>query len=68
MTTGPTQEATDALGDRLRGALLRPGDAGYDDARTVWNAMIDRRPALVAQCAGTADVMTAVDFAREHDL
>jgi len=60
--------AVEAFAEQLRGRVLRPGDAGYDDARTVWNAMIDRRPALVAQCAGTADVMTAVDFAREHDL
>jgi hypothetical protein len=39
---------------RLRGALLRPGDPGYDDARMVWNGMIDRRPALIARCAGVA--------------
>ncbi len=49
-------------------ALLRPGDAGYDDARTIHNAMIDRRPALIARCAGVADVLTSVRFAREHEL
>jgi FAD/FMN-containing dehydrogenase len=53
---------------QLRGLLLRPGDTGYDAARTVWNGMIDRRPALIARCAGVADVVTAVRFARTHEL
>jgi|SoiMethySBSTD1v2_1073268.scaffolds.fasta_scaffold128381_2 FAD/FMN-containing dehydrogenase len=53
---------------RLRGRLLRPSDNGYDDARKVWNAMIDRRPALIARCTGAADVLAAVTFAREQDL
>jgi FAD/FMN-containing dehydrogenase len=52
----------------LRGALLCPGDDGYDAARTVYNAMIDRRPALIARCAGTADVIASVQFARAHTL
>jgi FAD/FMN-containing dehydrogenase len=52
----------------LRGSLLLPGDEGYDAARTVWNAMINRRPALVVRCAGVADVRKAVNFAREHAL
>jgi FAD/FMN-containing dehydrogenase len=52
----------------LRGALLCAGDAGYDAARQVWNGMIDKRPALIARCAGTADVLQCVRFAREHDL
>ena len=53
---------------RLRGPVLAPGDAGYEDSRTVWNSMIDRRPALVARCLGTADVIECVRFAREHNL
>jgi FAD/FMN-containing dehydrogenase len=53
---------------RLRGTLLRPGEGGYDAARTVWNGMIDRHPALIARCAGVADVIDAVDFARTHHL
>jgi FAD/FMN-containing dehydrogenase len=58
----------EALAAQLRGALVKPGDAGYDDARRIWNAMIDRRPALIARCTGTADVMAAVSFARTHNV
>jgi FAD/FMN-containing dehydrogenase len=58
----------DKFGARLRGALLRPSDAGYDAARKVWNGMVDKRPALIARCAGTADVVESVRFAREHDI
>jgi hypothetical protein len=47
----------------LRGSLLRPGDGGYDNARKVWNGMIDRHPALIARCAGVAYVIAAVRFA-----
>lgn len=56
------------LKSSLRGALLFPGDEGYDQARTVWNAMIDRKPALVARCAGVADIRQAVTFAQTHRL
>jgi FAD/FMN-containing dehydrogenase len=52
----------------LRGRLLQPGAEGFDNSRTVWNGMIDRRPALIARCAGPADVMAAVRFARDHGL
>jgi hypothetical protein len=52
----------------LRGPLLQAGDAGYDEARTVQNGLIDRHPALVARCTGAADVIQAVNFAREHEL
>ena len=58
----------DALRDAVRGPVLAPGDDGYDAARTVWNARLASRPAAVAQCTGTADVMAAVDIARENDL
>jgi FAD/FMN-containing dehydrogenase len=53
---------------RFRGDLIRPDDAEYDRARSIWNAMIDRRPALIARCTGTADVIEAMRFARENDL
>ena len=53
---------------QLRGTVLTQGDARYDQARRVWNGMIDKKPALIVQCRGTADVMASVDFAREHDL
>ncbi len=62
------QEAIDGLKMRLRGPLLGPGDAGYDESRTVWNAMFDRRPAAVVRCLGVADVIACVQFAREHRL
>ena len=53
---------------RLRGPVLTAGDAGYEDSRTVWNGMIDRRPAMVARCLGISDVIECVRFARNHDL
>jgi FAD/FMN-containing dehydrogenase len=56
------------LRDSLDGSVLTPGQGGYDDARTIWNGMIARRPALVARCATAADVATAVRFARDHTL
>jgi FAD/FMN-containing dehydrogenase len=52
----------------LRGELIRPGDETYDRERVLHNAMIDRRPGLIVRCAGTADVMSAVDFARRNRL
>ena len=56
------------LAPKLRGELIGPEDTAYDEARAVWNGMIDRRPALIVRCAGVADVIQAVRFAREHDL
>lgn len=52
----------------LHGDLIQPDDADYDDARAVWNGMIDKYPALIARCRGVGDVISAVDFACEHDL
>lgn len=54
--------------ESLRGELILANDAGYDDARAIWNAMIDRRPALIARSLGVADVVTCVNFAREHGI
>lgn len=62
-------EATvEKLRSSLRGGLLLPNDEGFDKARTVWNAMIHRSPALVVRCAGVADIRQAVTFAHEHRL
>jgi hypothetical protein len=52
----------------LRGPLIRPGNDGYDAARKIHNAMIDRRPDFIVRCAGVADVIGAVNFARSHRL
>src|SRR5215207_1191388 len=52
----------------LRGEVLRPMDDGYDEARTIHNGMIDSRPTLIAHCAGVADVMSSVQFARHQQL
>jgi FAD/FMN-containing dehydrogenase len=60
--------ALDDLRSALRGEVLLPRDAGFDGARQIFNAMIDHRPALIARCAGAADVVTSVDFARAHRL
>ena len=61
-------EAIVAFKSQLRGDALQPQDARFDIARTIWNAMIDRKPALIAQCAGAADVIRSVAFAREQGL
>jgi FAD/FMN-containing dehydrogenase len=57
-----------SIGSRLDGRLLRPGDTGYDESRTVWNGMVDRRPRMIVRAASVEDVVTAVRTAREHDL
>jgi FAD/FMN-containing dehydrogenase len=61
-------EALQAFAMQMRGPVLTPEDPGYEEARAIWNGLIDRRPALIAQCSGAADVVDAVNFAREHDL
>ncbi len=58
----------DALRESFRGELIRPGDAGYDAARAIWNGSIDRRPAVVARATGVADVVAAVNFARDNGM
>lgn len=62
------EAAVEAFKARLRGALLRSSDDGYDEARAIWNGMIDKRPALIVRCTGAADVVDAVNFARTHNL
>ena len=59
---------TDELAAGFRGELIEPGDEGYDEARMVWNGLFDRRPALIARCAGPADVSRRSRFARETSL
>jgi hypothetical protein len=64
----PTQDdaAVQDFASRMRGELIQPGDVGYEQARKLYNAMIDKRPALIARCADIADVISAVGFARKH--
>jgi FAD/FMN-containing dehydrogenase len=61
-------EATDRLKDSIRGEVLTPESEQYDEARTIWNAMIDRRPAMIVRCASASDVVRTVRFAGEHKL
>ena len=63
-----TRDRIEAFETELHGDLIQPGDPDYDDARAVWNGMIDRRPALIVRCRDVADVLGAVEFARERDL
>src|SRR2546430_13000028 len=64
LTTDDVQTSADGL----QGELTRPQDSNYDEARALYNAMIDKRPALIARCASTADVVSAVNFGRQHGL
>jgi FAD/FMN-containing dehydrogenase len=73
ITQAPSTVTLDAaavadLRARIRGELVQPGDASYEQARSVYNGMIDRRPALIVRCVDVADVIGAVNFAREHRL
>jgi FAD/FMN-containing dehydrogenase len=73
MSTQPSPDsvradAIDELSRSISGNLIRPGDAAYDERRRVWNGMIDKHPAFIVACAGTADVIATVNFAREQGL
>src|SRR5689334_24863600 len=65
-TSAIATHAYEDLAAAMRGSLITPGDPGYDQARAVYNAMIDKRPAAIARCRDVADVITCVRFAREH--
>lgn len=71
-TRPPTSSAWPSIGRDLaaavRGQVLQPGDAGYDEARRIWNGMIDRRPAMIVRCTSADDVAAAVRVARANDL
>src|SRR5215210_8538136 len=64
----PDESAIEGFRAGLRGELIQPSDENYDEARAVFNAMIDRRPALIARCADVADVIAALDYGRQNDL
>ncbi len=67
-TATPAQAARNELAATFAGELIGPDDTGYDEARALFNAMIDKRPALIARCTGADDVATVIRFARTHDL
>src|SRR6202000_2073157 len=67
MTTVSVAAALGELAASLRGELIVPGDPGYDEARAVYNGMIDKYPAAIVRCRDAADVVTCVRFARDHD-
>ncbi len=65
----PVQRASiDELKAQFHGQVMRPGDTDYDQVRRIWNAMIDRKPALIARCTSPDDVVQAVKFGRKHSL
>ncbi|USZ70752.1 FAD-binding oxidoreductase [Natronosalvus halobius] len=68
VTTTFPEETIETFHRRLRGPLLSPADPEFEEATSLWNGMIEKTPAIVVQPTGTADVVTAVEFAREHDL
>ena len=69
MTTSTmATHAYEDLAAAVRGSVILPGDPEYDQARAVYNAMVDKRPAAIARCRDVADVITCVRFAREHDV
>lgn len=63
-----SESAIEELKAGLRGGLLTPSDDGYEEGRKIWNGMIDKRPGLIAHCAGAGDVVNSVNFARANDL
>jgi FAD/FMN-containing dehydrogenase len=67
-TTTVSAAEIEALATQLRGNILTENDEDYNSARSIWNAMVDRRPGIIVRCAGAADVVRAVNFSRDHGL
>jgi FAD/FMN-containing dehydrogenase len=63
-----SKETTETLRRKVKGQIVLPSDPSYDEVREIWNAMIDRRPALIVRCAEASDVVHAISFARENGL
>ena len=66
--TAPNPAKVEELRKGFHGKVITPGDREYDESRKIWNAMVDKRPAIIARCAGTADAVKAVNFARDHAI
>src|SRR5215467_15647086 len=63
-----SKDAIESLKSKIKGRIIQPTDSSYDQVRQIWNAMIDRRPALIVRCAEASDVPHAISFARENGL
>ena len=61
-----SKETSETLKRKVKGQIVLPTDPNYDEVRQIWNAMIDRRPALIVRCAEASDVPHAISFARDH--
>ena len=61
-------DSVEELRARVKGQVLLNGDSGYDEARSIWNAMVDKKPSFIVHCAGTSDVVQAVNFARDNNI
>src|SRR4029453_15858808 len=68
MTKGTDKVDVLQLRESVAGQVMLPGDVGYDSSRSVWNAMVDRRPAVAVHCTSSKDVAAAINFARRHSL
>ena len=66
--TAPNAANVEELRKGFKGKVITPGDNEYEESRKIWNAMIDKRPAIIARCAGTQDVVKAVNFARDNGI
>ena len=67
-SAGIPPEAMTEFSSNLRGQMILPGHAEYEQARKVWNGMIDKRPAIIVRCTGVSDVINCVKFSRKYDL
>ena len=66
--TAPNSANVDELRKEFKGKVITPGDREYEESRKIWNGMVDKRPAIIARCAGTQDAIKAVNFARDNGI
>ena len=66
--TAPNAAKVEELRKGFKGKVITPGDNEYEESRKIWNGMVDKRPAIIARCAGTQDAVKAVNFARDNGI